>query len=69
MTVPESQYGRALRDLMAFAKKLMASESEDMRAIGCCVAESARVVEEEPPSPIREESSGVPSAGAKDGAV
>lgn len=39
------------------------------RLIGCCVAGAARVVEEEPPGPTREQSSGVPPAGAKGDAM
>lgn len=58
----KDRYERALRDLMVFAKRLMASESEDERAIGCCVAECARVVEEED-APYRSPPDGAPSAG------
>lgn len=37
----------ALTHLMAFGKRLMNSDVMEERAIGCCICEGARIIEEE----------------------
>lgn len=43
-----ARYGDALVSLMRFGERLMASDDEDERGIGCCIVEGARVVREPP---------------------
>jgi hypothetical protein len=43
-------YRAALEYLMEFGKRLMNSDDEGERGIGCCICEGARIVEDGPPA-------------------